>query len=101
MKSLSTNNLHDWAKDLLVVAVHARANVVHNCRSNPVALGIARHLDATAVQQEVSIISTILNQALNLGEVLRVVERGDISVIDTSTNGEALSTLDDLGDPLC
>lgn len=90
LERVSSNDLHHRTKDLLIVAIEARAHIVNDRRADEVALGIARDLDTTAIKQKVTVLSAVLNQTLNFSLVFSVVQRSNIRVINTSSYGKSL-----------
>ena len=97
---LSADNKHDRSEDLFLVAVNSSADVVDNGGANEVTLGVAFDLDTSSIEKKVTVLSSVCDETLDLGQVLGVVERSDIGVVDTSANSESLSLLNDFRNPL-
>ena len=99
LKGIDADNLHDWSEDFLLVAVNASAHVIDDCWANPVAIGVSLNLHTTAVEKELAIVLTILDQTMNLLKVLSVVHRTNVSIVPASTNRHLFGFFNDLWNP--
>ena len=100
LESFNANDLHHWSEYFLLVAVNASTHMVDDSWSNEVSFGVTLDLNTSAVKEHLTVLRTIFNQALDLSEVLSVVEGSYIGVVPASANSKSFRLLDDLRDPL-
>ena len=68
--------------------------------ANPVAIGVSLNLHTTAVEKELAVVLTVLDQTMNLLKVLSVVDRTNISIVPASTDRHLFGFFNDLWNPL-
>ena len=56
--------------------------MINNGWANPVTLGVASNLDATAVQKELTVLLTVSYEGLDALKVVDGVQGADIEVVD-------------------
>lgn len=74
--------------------------MVNDSGANEVAFRVAWNLDASSIEENLAVLSTILNKTLNLGQMLGVLKWGNIRVVPSSSDSQGLGFLNDLRDPL-
>ena len=74
--------------------------MVDNGRADPVAIRVSLDLHTTAVEKHFAVLGAVLDQALNLGLVLRVVHGTNIGIVPTGTYRHLFRFFNNLGNPL-
>lgn len=91
LSGVDAHDVHDGSKDLLIVASHTGLAVVDNGGAN---------LDATAVQKELALLGTVVNEGLGTSQVLGSVQGGDIEVLEAGDDLEGLCLGNELENPV-
>ena len=99
-KGLRTHEDHDWSEDLLIVAFHTWLDMVDDSWSDPVTIGVSVNLDTSSIEENRSVLSSVLDKTLDIGQSLLGLKWGNVFVVDSSSNRESSGLLDDLRDPL-
>jgi len=100
IKGVFADNAHNGSENLFIVASHTLLTSVNDGGSNPVTVGVSFNDGVTSVEEERSVLLTISNESLNVGEEGSVVGGTDIVVEVTGSNGELGSLLNEIGNPL-
>lgn len=96
----TADNLHNWSENLFLIAVNTSSHMIDNSWSDKVAIRVAWHIGLSSVEKHFTILCTVSDQALDLSQMLSIVEGSHIGVVPASTNGESLGLFNNFWNPL-
>lgn len=100
LKGVNADDLHDWSEDFFFVAINTRTHVVDDGWADEVAIRVSLNLHTSAVENNLAVLGTVFDEALDFGLVLFVVHRANIRIVPTSTHRHLFRFFNDLGNPL-
>jgi hypothetical protein len=65
LKGVDTNDNHDGSENFMIIDIHARLNVINNGGANEITILEAWNFNATAIEEDLSLLSSRLNKSLN------------------------------------